>query len=86
MEDFLKFKKMLTPIIIQVLFWVGIVLCVLSGLVQIARGGAVGIVVLLIGPIAVRVYCEVLIVLFTISDTLTEIRDNTRGMRNSEGP
>ena len=24
MEDFLKFRKMITPVIIQVLFWVGV--------------------------------------------------------------
>ena len=89
MEEFLKFKKMITPIIIPAILWIGTALCVLSGLVQIlngafgdGRGGhfLTGFVTLLVGPIIVRVYCEILIVLFSINDTLTEIRDNTRGM------
>ena len=40
MEDFLKFKRMITPIIIQILFWIGVVLCVIGGLVRSRRESA----------------------------------------------
>jgi hypothetical protein len=90
MGDFLKFKKMITPTIIQIVFWVLVVACVLGGIVQILRGieyytsrGDIGFLiagfgVMLGGPIAARVYCEILLVAFSINDTLMEIRDNTR--------
>lgn len=85
MEDFLKFKRMLTPVIIQILFWVGLGVVVLAGLAmmfagisaQKGGGGMVfaGLLMILLGPIFWRVYCELLIVIFSINDTLTEMRD-----------
>ena len=89
MEDFLKFRKMITPIIIQVLFWIGAVVCVLMGIAEIITGivghldggGRVvlmGVLTLVLGPLLVRVYCEILIVLFSINDTLTDIKNKMR--------
>jgi hypothetical protein len=90
MEDYLNFKKMITPIFIRAIFWILVGLCVLVGLGEIVSGamyhfggGAqvlAGFLTLFIGPVFVRIWCEILIVLFSINDTLTEIRDNTRGM------
>ncbi|MBN1396230.1 MAG: DUF4282 domain-containing protein [Pirellulales bacterium] len=78
MEDFLKFKKMVTPIIIQVLFWLGVIACVLAGIVQLLNGDVFGLLTLIIGPLGVRVYCEILIVIFSINDTLTEIKNKSQ--------
>lgn len=85
MEDFLRFKKMITPVLIQILFWIGVVVSVVGGLIAIVaganqeRGGGsivlAGILWILLGPIAVRVYCELLIVIFSINDTLTETKN-----------
>lgn len=84
MEDFLKFKKMVTPIIIQILFWIGTVICIIAGIVSIAVGVApgsdgetvlIGMVWLVLGPIGVRIYCEILIVIFSINDTLTDLKN-----------
>jgi hypothetical protein len=89
MEDFLAFRKMITPIIIQVLFWLGVVVCVVVGLVSIFAGATMpfggggltvlyGLFMLIIGPILVRVYCEILILFFRMNETLTEISHNTQ--------
>ncbi len=85
MEDFLKFRKMITPIIIQVLFWVGVAGSVIGGLVAIgtsfgrygsgAAGFLGGLLMLVLGPVFVRIYCELLILLFRIHETLNEIKD-----------
>ena len=85
MEDFLNFKKMITPLIIKILFWVGVVLCVLSGIATIIGGAnasygggkmvLMGLLTIVLGPVIVRIYCELLIVIFSVNDTLTEIRD-----------
>ena len=85
MEDFLKFKKMVTPIIIQILFWIGVVVCVIIGLISIVRGANVryggggmvffGLMWILLGPIVTRIYCELLIVIFSINDTLTDVKN-----------
>lgn len=85
MNDFLCFKRMITPVIIQILFWIGVVVCVILGLTAIvgganaSRGGGAmilgGLFWILLGPIVVRIYCELLIVIFTINDTLTDVRN-----------
>jgi hypothetical protein len=85
-EDFLTFKKMITPTIIQILFWVLAGLAIILGLVGILKGATSnfgggsqvlgGLLMLVLGPIAVRVYCEILIVIFRMNETLGEIRDS----------
>jgi hypothetical protein len=88
MNEFLTFRRMITPLIIQGLFWLGAGFCVLAGLVMIggglsssSGGSAVlgGLLLLVVGPVVVRVYCELLILLFRMNETLTDIR-------NSAGP
>ena len=83
MGDFLSFRKMITPIIIQILFWIGCVVCVIAGLVTMATSSGPygssssalgGLLLIVLGPLAVRVYCELLIVLFRMNETLTDIR------------
>lgn len=78
---------MVTPLIIQVLFWIGVGLCVLVGLVNISLGAAApygggklvlsGVLYLLLGPLFTRIYCELLIIGFRILDTLRNIERNT---------
>ena len=87
MKEFLSFRRMITPSIIQIIFWVGSALCVLGGLICMVAGATnqygggahvlKGLLTLLLGPVVVRVYCEILIVVFRINDTLTDIRKNT---------
>jgi len=87
MEEFLSFRKMITPAIIKILFWVGVAASVIAGLVIIvnsfsAHGIGVlagffgGLLCMVAGAIIWRVYCELLILLFKMNDTLTEIKDN----------
>jgi len=79
--DFLAFRKFITPVLIQIIFWVGVVFCVISGIVAMTRGGvegvAIGLLLIAIGPLIVRLYCEILILLFRIYDNLVDIRNNT---------
>jgi len=81
MNDFLSFKKMITPIAIQVLFWIGVGVCIIMGITmiaaasQFARATAVvsGLVVLFVGPIAVRVACELIMAVFGIYEKVKDI-------------
>jgi len=85
MNDFLTFRKMITPMVIQVLFWIGAVLSVImalfmlvSGIVKAQVGAALfGLLYLFLGPLMVRIGCELIIVLFRILDTLADIKKNT---------
>ena len=85
MDDFLKFRKMITPAIIQILFWVGVAAVVIGSLVTMGMsfssygGGAgtffLGLIMLILGPVVVRIQCELLILFFRMNETLTEIKD-----------
>jgi hypothetical protein len=80
-NDYLKFIKMITPVIIQVLFWVFAALCVIVGLIVFiggalhnSLGGAVsGILFIILGPVLVRIYAELLLVIFKIHEAVQTI-------------
>lgn len=85
MGEFLTFKKFIAPVVIQVVFWLGVVGCIGYGIyviVQLGRYGGqfvlTGILTILLGPIVVRLYCEILVVFFRIYETLLAIRANTQ--------
>jgi uncharacterized membrane protein len=87
MSDFWAFRSMVTPVIIEVLFWVGVIVCIIAGLVMIVMGIKLpgdqmvlkGVLLAILGPLGVRVYCEILIVFFRINETLTEIKHSLEG-------
>ena len=82
LRDILTFRRMITPLLIQALFWIGVVLVILAGIVLLivgpgVLGRVIGVFTILLGPLAVRVYMEIFIVIFRINETLTDIRANT---------
>jgi hypothetical protein len=82
MLDFLLFRKMLTPILIQALFWLGFAMCLMGGFYNVTHHALLhGLQILLIGPILVRIFCEILIVFFRINETLTEIKNSVQEKR-----
>jgi hypothetical protein len=90
MKDFLLFRRMVTPYIIMVLFWLGVALLiggmVIASITLLAtednRDGS-GIAALCVmwpiglplGILAIRIYCELLILFFRMNETLTEIKN-----------
>jgi NADH:ubiquinone oxidoreductase subunit 6 (subunit J) len=96
MIDYLTFRKMITPTLLQVIFWIGEVMIVIMALVMMFSGGqqtvhgpfgpivgsgfVLGLFVLLAGSLVWRVYCELLIVIFRILDVLVEIRNKHTGV------
>lgn len=92
-RDFLEFRKMITPSIIKVIFWIGVVVCVLVGIIGILRGAVAkygggaqvlgGILFLFVGPLLVRIYCELLILFFRMNETLTDIKNNMESRRGT---
>jgi uncharacterized membrane protein YuzA (DUF378 family) len=77
MGEYLSFKKLFTPYLVQVVFW-GMVL---FNTIDALFGGHSffgAIFYLVVGPIIIRIVCEGVIVVFEINNTLTEIRDEQR--------
>ena len=74
MGDFLAFRRMVTPVLIQVIFWIGILGVVIYGFQTV--GGLESILIIVVGALLVRVWCELLILAFRINETLTDIKNN----------
>lgn len=82
-DDFWAFRRMITPMIIQAIFWIGVIACIIGGIVFIAVEGnqdegsmiAIGIALILVGPVVVRLWCEFSILFFRINETLTDIKN-----------
>jgi len=79
LKGYLNFDRMLMPILIQVLFWLGVVGIIVGGIVTMTQKNGVGpgLAMIILGPIGVRLYAEMLIVIFKINDTLTEVKNDT---------
>jgi len=81
---------MLTPVIIQIIFWLAEILNVIFWINFIDRTGhtvsyfgesrlngtvvLVGIVLMLISALAIRIYLELLVVIFRINENVSSIR------------
>jgi hypothetical protein len=92
-NDFLSFRTMITPYIIQIIFWIGVAFCIIFGIGGILmgsrfnHGGPVyGLLLLIFGPVVVRIYCEILIIFFRINETLTEIKHDLEDRRATPPP
>jgi hypothetical protein len=76
-SEFLSFRQMVTPVIIQVLFWLGVAGTVLAGLVALGDSPGSGLALIILGPLIVRIYCELLIILFRMHESLRNIERST---------
>lgn len=75
-KSFFKFDSMITPNIIQLLFYIGLGFSVLAGFLMITAGDStfLGLMVMVLGPLLIRINCEMIIVLFKIHEALQDIR------------
>lgn len=93
-KSFLSFERMITPIIIKILFYIGLIGSLLGGIVfffttafagigyrnfgQILGGFILGVLggalIIFIGALTTRIYAELLILVFRINETMTDIK------------
>ncbi len=78
MWDYLSFRKMLMPFIIQIVYWVLSGLCVAAGIYIIIyrHNTPKGLAIALLSPLIVRLGCELIMVFFRIYQTLLNIEKN----------
>ena len=93
LDAWLKFEKMISPMIIRGLFlvfaaihaFIGLFMA-LAGLLRIGTLPGMGLFLvgltwMVIGPLCVRIICELAIVQFLIHETLVAIRTSLRGIQ-----
>lgn len=88
-QKYTNFDTMITPMIIKILFWVGVVASVLAGLGIALPGLGLmaysgfegfitfigGLIVIAIGLLVTRVYCELLIIFFKMHESLQRMNE-----------
>ncbi|HUF72059.1 MAG TPA: DUF4282 domain-containing protein [Gammaproteobacteria bacterium] len=75
-RDLLYFDQMIVPRIITFLYWLLLVLVVLGGVgVMFTQSFFSGLIGILVGALLVRVWCELLIVMFKIHESLQVIKE-----------
>ena len=67
---------MITPGILKILCALGMVVAFIAGIVMVMQEPISGIVTIILGPIAVRIYGEIMIVLFEIHGELKRMNDS----------
>lgn len=77
MQDYLTFRRMITPVFIQVIFWIGIGVIIIGGFATMMDTFWGGLGVLLGGVIGWRVWCELVLVMFKIYERLCELSDRS---------
>ena len=77
MNDFLSFKYMITLGVLKIICYIGMVVAFVAGLLGLAADIYVGIGTMILGPIAVRMYSELLLVVFEIHGELKRINNSS---------
>lgn len=69
-KGLLNFDRMFTPHIIIFFYWIGLGTTVFVGFCMIIKEGPIGFIVILVGPLLIRVFCELTIITFKINESL----------------
>ena len=73
-KDLLYFDKMVMPKVITIIYWLALAGVLIGGLVTMFQSFLTGLGVLIGGAIAVRLYCEIFMVMFKMNEALQDIR------------
>ena len=84
--DVLSFRRLIAPIVIQILFWGAAVASAISGIWLISEGSWGGWFALFLGPLGARLLFEVAIVIFRIHDELRVIRETMTSGEATNSP
>lgn len=79
--DHFTFRRMIIPSLIQVVYWIATAVVILGGLNYLIFGDSTverlgGLAAIIIGPVIVRLWAEIVMVVFRINGTLTDIKES----------
>ena len=85
MKDFFTFRTSLAPLLIKIIYWVITAVAVIGGLALIIDAasyryrfldqGIPGILILVLAPLAARVWAEFMLAVFEIRRNTSDVRD-----------
>lgn len=87
LKNLLTFENMVTPKIINIIYWIGLLSVIITGLFTMSGGPyspmtfqtfIVGLISIALGALFTRIFCEMIIVVFNIYSKLKEINENLK--------
>jgi hypothetical protein len=73
MKEFLNYQYMITPGILKILSYLGMVVCIIMGIFALGADVATGVSLIVLGPIGCRIYAELMLVIFEIHRELKSL-------------
>jgi|TARA_R100000008_G_C3586433_1_gene172757 hypothetical protein len=73
MKTFLNYEYMITPGVLKILSYIGMLVVVIMGIMTLSVDSITGISMIVLGPIAVRIYAELMLVVFEIHKELKKM-------------
>jgi len=73
MKAFLNYEYMITPGVLKILSYIAMVVVVVMGVFALAADTVTGVSMIVLGPIAVRIYAELMLVIFEVHNELKKI-------------
>ncbi|MDX1476777.1 MAG: DUF4282 domain-containing protein [Saprospiraceae bacterium] len=89
----LFFDSLITPSVITIVYWLLLAANLLYGLFFVMFGGfggftfttfLLGLVYIVVGAVVIRIWCELLIVIFKINDNIAKLNQNLGGKAREE--
>jgi len=85
--DFVLFRRLIFNLFVIVAFWIGVIVIIWRGIRlgnELDINGVVVFILVILSIFVWRLFCEILIVIFRINDTLTIIKNNTLLLKGIE--
>ena len=73
MKAFLNYEYMITPGVLKILSYISMVVVVIMGVLALGTDAITGVSMIVLGPIAVRIYAELMLVIFELHKELKKI-------------
>jgi hypothetical protein len=85
LKDVLAFRYMLTSNLVLFVFWLGVAVCLITTVTDWYIGWFwQGLLVLIMGPLILRIVCELFIIFFQINNTLLTLARTKDQHRQSQ--
>ena len=73
MKAFFNYEYMITPGILKILSYIAAVVVVIMGIFALTADAVTGISMIVLGPIVIRIYAELMLIVFEVHKELKKI-------------
>ena len=73
MKAFFNYEYMITPGILKILSYIAAVVVIIMGIFALTADAVTGISMIVLGPIVIRIYAELMLIVFEVHKELKKI-------------